>query len=450
MRLPEIDMSGPDNMYVNIIFQGSDVNSYRNIVDVNAEYDNTRCDPFITKPGEYYASVIRFTAPLDYVPLFIVPIVPAAQQVGPFNPNLSTYVIGIAYNGIMYPPTVPPLANNVIWETETYSLPPQYANPAATGYDPANPYWWAYEVSSIVSCINKAILVAFAAFAAANPAAPQATKPPPQLVFNATEELLYWYWDITWGTTDRTPNPVNIPRISINQPLNNIINGFDSLLVQRIGITLDDFERMLFVPTYANTVPFPPAGLPAGTELHFNSQDLSTLSAATSIRKIIVTSNSLATVDEAVPVNGTTGSGTNINNNPASESIVADFIPQFQSLKDIRSIAYYIPSAQYRLMDLLGYQSISRLDFQIQWVDTSSNKYPVILGVGQQASLKLAFIKKSLVKNIKQTSDIIPGITNPIPIPSQEMIGYGIDSQFLKGGLMQSQSIPTRSRNRRY
>ena len=54
----------------------------------------------------------------------------------------------------------------------------------------------------------------------------------------------------------------------------------------------------------------------------------------------------------------------------------------------------YVPSAEYRLIDMKGDNDISTVDIQVYWKDKRGNLQPFILQSGASASIKILFTKK--------------------------------------------------------
>ena len=80
-----------------------------------------------------------------------------------------------------------------------------------------------------------------------------------------------------------------------------------------------------------------------------------------------------------------------------SYPILTDFVPNISAAAgESRSIAYYVPTSQYRLVDLISTNPLQKIDIRIFWEDRDGNLYPLEISIFQQASLKLGFFKKSL------------------------------------------------------
>ena len=112
----------------------------------------------------------------------------------------------------------------------------------------------------------------------------------------------------------------------------------------------------------------------------------------TSLRKIIIATNTIPNTNEYVPTKGNSG----VTN---SFPILTDFTPNFSQVGgETRSIAFYYPTSQYRLVDMISDQPLSKINIKIYWEDTAGNLYPLYISPSQQINLKLAFLRKSLYK----------------------------------------------------
>lgn len=66
-----------------------------------AYFSDNRSIPILENPSEYYGSIIRFSIPLDSVPIKIIPIRPYYQNppvVENTDPNKTIYSVTIGYN----------------------------------------------------------------------------------------------------------------------------------------------------------------------------------------------------------------------------------------------------------------------------------------------------------------------------------------------------------------
>jgi hypothetical protein len=116
-----------------------------------------------------------------------------------------------------------------------------------------------------------------------------------------------------------------------------------------------------------------------------------------SLRKIVITSISLPIQNEYIPAQ--IGNSAPNTNQTLQLPIITDFIPIIQNAADSKSVAYYNPTSQYRLVNLLGTIPLQKVNLSLYWQDLLGNLYPILISQFQQASLKLAFIRKSMYKN---------------------------------------------------
>ena len=65
-------------------------------------------------------------------------------------------------------------------------------------------------------------------------------------------------------------------------------------------------------------------------------------------------------------------------------------------IEDLRSTYQFLPTAQYRLIDLLSDEPIREIDIKVWWQDLDGNLTLVQLPWNSQINIKLAFVRKSL------------------------------------------------------
>jgi hypothetical protein len=106
----------------------------------------------------------------------------------------------------------------------------------------------------------------------------------------------------------------------------------------------------------------------------------------------VITSSDIPIASESVPASDNTD--TNV-----SYPIISDYVPAVDvGGQDARSIAYYTPTAQYRLSDMLSDNPLQKVDLRFFWQDRLGNFYPLEISAYQQIEVKIAFIKKDMYK----------------------------------------------------
>lgn len=109
-------------------------------------------------------------------------------------------------------------------------------------------------------------------------------------------------------------------------------------------------------------------------------------------KSIVITSSILPVTNELIGVNGA-----GINTEVAA---ITDFIPVRDTTAGIdRNDFVYRAQYDFRFIDLNGRNPIRKIDFQVFYVTTLGQLVPLTIGPGQTATIKLQFVKKSLVNN---------------------------------------------------
>lgn len=363
---------------------------------VVAEYEVTKTETILSNCSEYYCAVIRFTIPLDEVPLLICPIVPNQP-----NPVLTTFIIGIQYGD----PTLP---GSFFSQQVTYN--PQNNFPAPIQNQPTQvitPFYFIYSYQNILEMFNVALSLAYIA-SGLSVLFPGYLAP--YFQFN-TGTGLFSLTVPSFFTTLTAP-ALFIPRIYANIASTTFFFSFDLFSnVSNISSNINPLGNDFYFITnpnennkaYINGVTIPPTtippALPAQSFYYEYTQEYSVIEYWTSLRKIIILSNSIPGKNEYVPATN------NVNNFGISDNsgvnvsypILTDFVPNISpTAGDSRSIAYYVPQSQYRLVDLISTNPLQKIDIRIFWQDRDGNLYPLLLSLYQQASIKLGFFRKSL------------------------------------------------------
>lgn len=357
-----------ENVYFNAILNGPPATGA--IDGIPAVFDVTRTQPILAKPSDYFVSIVRMAVPLNSMPIFICPI--------SVQPNTTPWVVGIDYNGAYYKQTV-------LWQTELYTTP-------QTGPFGLDWYHFCFSYGTFVSMINVAIAGAYAAFAAANPAAPQAiANQAPFLIFNPVTELFSWVWHQSWASLPPAvyPPAAGVARVGLNFSLLAVFDGFRTLLVNGSSPDPDDQANYVFEDTGDNTY----AALP---NTRFTIQGFDTISLLANLRRLVVTTASLPIVPESVPGSSPTAGIVSQSNVASTLPILTDFVPQLDFSNDVRSNVYYVPSAQYRLTNLVSDLPLYRVQLSFWWQSADGTLIPIIIPRNQQVEVKLAFFKKSL------------------------------------------------------
>jgi hypothetical protein len=111
-----------------------------------------------------------------------------------------------------------------------------------------------------------------------------------------------------------------------------------------------------------------------------------------SLRRILLTSSTLPITPEFI-------SGVSVNPNSSSSNntlrVLSDFVVPSLQPGDYRSLMVYYPSAEYRLLDLVGTTPIKQIEITFYWIDNLLNIRPMTLRAGETLGVKLLFRRKA-------------------------------------------------------
>lgn len=372
-----------DVIYYNIMISNN-INS--TIDELPAISNDSRTQPIIDKPSEYYLTVTRFSLLGYNIPIMEFPIKAGISQ---NNPNLSIFTVSTEYNGMVN--TQPVIFKSYV-QHATAPVPPSLNPPSYTA--PDSPYYYVYEYHHMLDMINNAMATSVSGLTGAT------GTPPPFFTYDDNQLISLvapqQYYDLGgYGATGGT----GTIKVYCNYYL---FNYLQSIPVYAWGKTLDNDRNYQFLLNDNHNNIFGPTtyspNLAGNTGFIKLTMEFNTLNNWSTLSSIVILSNSLPIRKEYVPIN-------NINNNNQTSSqnnfrsILTDFIPLLEKNGDNRSHFVYYPSAQYRLINMLGDNPIYNIDIGIYWQDRNNNLHPIIINRGQSASVKLAFLKKSTYKN---------------------------------------------------
>ena len=145
----------------------------------------------------------------------------------------------------------------------------------------------------------------------------------------------------------------------------------------------------------ANIVKFPPTAPPASQYDALQIvQEYSTIALWTPITSIVFTSNTLPVVPANISspllfING------EVYNNGGNNSNISQVVTDFVSDDGIyKPNIVYTPTAQYRLINLVGNTPIYNLDLNVYWKSRTGVLQPFKLSSGSTATIKLLFTRK--------------------------------------------------------
>lgn len=378
-----------DNIYVNVSFNNTvntititnpDSSTFTTIdgTDDDAYYNSTKTQPILYKASDYYLSVIRFDIPLNEVPLFIMPIVPNQS-----DPNLTPLIVGISTTTVsIHGPITSYYPTQVEYAPDYYGNPPVQNIP---NQQVITPYYYVYSYNNLIQAINLALSNSYS-----NAGSPGGDGFAPFFQYGPGAGYISLIVGTNFANGDYN--------VFCNQPANNYLDGIRSFFNGFNSAWGADFTfNTTPYPANINSLVVPVNGYTPGVlNGYIFTSEYSVINNWTSLKKIVLTSTNLPILKEFVPSFNQNGTQ---NDLPAGLPILTDFIPNIDAAGDTRSIVYYNPTSQYRLIDLYSDGEIKTIDIRIQWQDRFGNLYPVEITNFQQANVKLAFVSKQLYKN---------------------------------------------------
>lgn len=375
----------PDKVYYDITIS--------NLANTNTAppplyFNETRNSPFVIDPESYYLSIVRFTLDTNTLPV-ITPEIQADQS----NRNLSVYSVTLEWANPVAPFQTFVQQTFLIYAPQNQQAvipapPSQTINKLqnnSTGYyDIFNYQYWILLVNqTLQQCYNDLNTQVVSA----GLALPSAYAP--VMNWDTQQNVAILNADIA-GYNDQTANYI---KIYFNPSMFNLFSSFP-FIIESSDVVANGKNSRIIMSGFggANTVPYP-AVAPLYTALQI-VQEYSTLSLWTPITSIVFTSNTLPIVANQVSApllfnNGkrfTTG-----GNNANIAQVITDFIVDNGVYKPSIS---YVPSAQYRLVNLVGNTPLYNIDVEVFYRNRVGELIPFKLGSGGTATVKFLFTRK--------------------------------------------------------
>jgi hypothetical protein len=192
------------------------------------------------------------------------------------------------------------------------------------------------------------------------------------------------------GYNDRTANFI---KIYFNPSMFNLFSSFP-FIIETADVTANGKNARIIMSGFggANLVPYP-AVAPLYNALQI-VQEYSTLALWTPITSIVFTSNTLPIVANQVSAPLIFNNGKRFQsggNNANIAQVITDFVVDMGVYKP--SITY-IPSAQYRLVNLVGNTPLYNIDVEVFYRNRVGELIPFRLGSGGTATVKILFTRK--------------------------------------------------------
>lgn len=328
-------MNNDDNIYYNIV-----INNDSN-VSIPATYQEQKVKPIVEHPEQYYLSMIRFSLALQTAPIF------------QFKDN--TYYVTLSYLGVDYSfPVLFQSLNSVAFPTEK----------------------GVYSYQHMVDMINTTLQTAFNAI----PVKPAGIVNPPYMTYSGKTNLFTLHVQTQYALAGSI-------EIWFNNILYYFFDNYETFFNGEDNASKKDF-RFIIENKFVNTETF------NGQPCYFFDQEYVALFNFAELKTIVFKTSTIPVRPEFTPNANPNNAG-----NIAFDPIMVDFEVDPEATPALyRGYLNYTPSAQYRLIDLVGRDPLSNIAITVSYKDQNQVSYPVLIPPKKSLSMKLAFVKKDLYK----------------------------------------------------
>jgi len=331
--------------------------------NVPAIYNQTYNIPIIKKCSDWQMSVVRFSCPINAIPLFEFQI-----ERGPLQTdiNLGAYSVTLVRGATI-------MQTKLIFDPEVRNvnpLPnPPSSNPPLYIQDQSTDYYGVYTVQHMLDMFNAAFITAHAGL----PVVPGSA--PPHFEYDPATAIITL-------VAQQANYDVNVPGYTEIWVNNASFRFFQSMPAQRWGIGLPaGRDNQLIVNSHYNNI--------VGADLRI-SQNNATLSDWNDLTSIVLGGLSLPTRAEFTP-NG--GGITTIASQAPSQVIMTDFIPIPPENLNQRGTVIYNPTAEYRWLNLISDSELRTFNITVNWTDRYQNIHLIKFRPDEQLSIKILFQK---------------------------------------------------------
>lgn len=373
----------PDKVYFDVTI------SNLNTVDVLPPilyFNETRNNPFVLDPESYYLSIVRFSLDTNTLPVITPTIQPAPNN----DVNKTIYSITLSWTNPIAPFTeyVAQEFIEFIPQDTQASVPSPPSQNSNGLQNISTGYYNIFNFQYFILLVNNTFISAYNALNALVVAA--------GLVLPSTyAPVMAWDTQTSCASISaESPgyNDTNASFISIffNASMFNLFSSFpyfilgtNQTLGRNVRLSTSNFGG-------TNLIPFPPP-LYGSTACQI-IQEYSTISSWTPITSVVFTSNTLPIVPNQIsaPLLFYNGSIFNAGgNNSNIAQVITDFVAESYKPQII-----YTPSAQYRLVNLVGNTPLYNLDIGVFYKDRVGSLIPFRLPSGGTATIKILFTRK--------------------------------------------------------
>ena len=350
-------------------------------------FNESRSNPIIYNPEEYYLSILRFQLDTPYLPIFIPTIVPFSS-----NPDETIYSVQLNWTNNDGTTTYTSGLVPIIWKPQYIISPPPPPSSSTDGIqNNSTNYYYCKSYQWFAELINTAIQTALtnlntAASGDTNYPYTELSGKPPVVLFDPNTALFSILFDTSGFSYDpakRTAGSNNPITLIFNAPLYQLFSSFpavETFPTANTNLITIQTDNLKNIST-------------GTTNIILVTQEYNTIALWSPVSSIVFTSNTLPIVPNQLssPIIYAEGKQLPFSNTSNFQQIITDFVSDNGIYKP--SIVYE-PKAEFRLVELLGNTPLSNLDVSVFWKDRLGRFNPFRLTSGSSATIKLLFTKK--------------------------------------------------------
>ena len=373
-------------------------------------FTEIRSSPILDNPSDYFFSIIRFS--LDTagsMPLFI-PQMELQSTAGPAPWNNTVYYVSVEYND-----GTP--ANRLIAKQRVIYVPQSniYLTPTVaplTIEQATQPYYWLNNIQAFICMINEALVLAFADIIAqaGQPGYP-GTLPATWTVGNEP----YFLWDAEKAEAVYVA-PVAVfgqdclslgtatGFVYLNNPLFLLFSSFQAIHNYTYNpnpLSINDTEANYLLKTFnkkggaGNNYVALDATAGPPYNAYYMAQPYSTGATMCPIQSLVFTTSLMPVLPQLIGIprilnnnNGSIGQNDNLSNE------ITDLVVNLVNGTEYFPNVLYLPTAEYRMIDLQGNAPLYGIQISVQWKDVYGIYHDFFLQNGCSCSLKIMFRRK--------------------------------------------------------
>lgn len=369
-------LTSPQHIYYDLVI----TNYYSNQDALQQiEFNETRNSNIVPRADEYYLSIVRFQVDSYSLPSFFADIEPNQPNI-----NLMTSSITMSWYDIPTATETFGTQRYNIWVPNIQYPAPTAPNSNPFGLQQNTLYYNSYSFEHVINIFNTTLITAF------NDVIGLAPGGPPNIPFfkwNSSESKVELYCDSLFFDNKNIVS--GYFNIYFNRPMYALLNSlplqFRNLISSPNGTI---YKLLIYNNNFSNTQ------LINGISYIKVEQEYSTISNWTPVTSIVFSTNTLPVVPNQISAPQLQINGVKISTTSTSQfsNVITDIASNDMVYKPN---LLYVPSAEYRLIDLQTNTPIKQLDFKVYYRDKFGNLNPMLFPVGATATMKVLFIKKS-------------------------------------------------------